>query len=223
MIHPSSVPSEFVGLARAFRARIGAEDDAVGRGVLEIMKPLHARRRRSATFRPADLQDAERQFRNLPSAGRLTLKIDRDRKGLLIEEIRAASGKMRFCEWADDAADLDIGINLISLEAVSWGRIGAFANIVCSVSLHALARRMQRGFNNTDAAILSEMKQLALLYPTIIDAMGDFSIGGDGGRWVGEVARTTTGGESVPALAIRSFTPAGALVTGTMFGAVAIA
>jgi hypothetical protein len=39
-----SVPFEFVGRARAFRARVGAEDDAIGQAVLQIMAPLTRRR-----------------------------------------------------------------------------------------------------------------------------------------------------------------------------------
>jgi hypothetical protein len=214
-----SVPAEFVGLARAFRARIGAE--AVGRSILDIMRPLQARRRKSATFRPADLQDAERQFRNLPSAGRLTLKIDRDRKGLLIEEIRAASGQFRFCEWADDAMDLDVGIVQVSLEAVSWGRIGAFANIIVSVSLHALARRYQRGFDTGDGAILAELKALALRHAEIADSMTDFAVPGDGGSWAGEVCKKAD--DLLPTLAIRSFIPSGAPTRGVAFAAAAYA
>jgi hypothetical protein len=37
------------------------------------------------------------------------------------------------------------------------------------------------------AAIQSEMRQLALMYPTIVETLGDFSIPGDGGVWVGEI------------------------------------
>lgn len=99
MVSPSPVPFEFTGLARLFRDRVGAEDDSIGRAVMQIMAPLTRRRARSKTFRPADLIDAERQFRQLPSAGRLSLKIDRDKHGLRIEELRCASGRVRFCSW----------------------------------------------------------------------------------------------------------------------------
>ena len=72
MISGPGVPAEFVGKARVFRARVGAEDAAVGQTIQHIMEPpLRTRRRRSATFRPETLIDAERQFRLLPSAGRL--------------------------------------------------------------------------------------------------------------------------------------------------------
>ena len=60
MISGPAVPPEFVGLARAFRARL--KDAEVGRTIQGIVKPLQARRKRSATFRPETLIDAERQF-----------------------------------------------------------------------------------------------------------------------------------------------------------------
>ena len=67
-----SVPAEFIGQARAFRARIGAGDPAVGLAIQRIAKPLEARRRRKATFRPETLIDAERAFRcEVPSGSRL--------------------------------------------------------------------------------------------------------------------------------------------------------
>jgi hypothetical protein len=211
------VPSEFVGRARALRARIGADDDAVGPAISRILAPLEARRRRSAIFRADQLIDAERAFRALPAVGRLSLHVQRDRHGLRIEEYRAAAGMVRFCEWSDAAAmDADVGIVRVELNAVSWGRCYVSGGIVVSVSLHALSRRYQRGFDTSDAAILAELKQLALMHPTIVESLGDFSIGGDGGRWCGEVGRNG----SAPLLAIRTFTPAGAPVTGTAFAAV---
>ena len=99
----------------------------------------------------------------------------------------------------------------------AYGVAAALGGIVVSVSLHAVARRMQRGFDTSDAAILSELKQIAMMYPTIVESLGDFSMPGDGGLWCGEVGRNG----SAPLLAIRTFTPAGAPVTGTAFAAVA--
>jgi hypothetical protein len=215
----SPVAFEFLGKARMFRDRVGAEDDAIGRAVMRIMAPLGRRRARSKTFRPADLIDAERQFQQLPSAGRLALQVDRDKHGLRIEELRVAAGRVRFCSWAGDAADQDIGIMRISLEAVLWGPAFVSGDLIASLSLHALGRRYQRGFNTSDAAILSELRAMALCHADIIQTLGDFAIAGDGGMWVGEVGLR----DSMPVMAIRSFTPAGAPVTGVAFGAVAYA
>ena len=221
MSYTPSVPPEFVGLARAFRARVGAEDDEVGQTIQRLVKPLTARRKRSATFRPETLIDVERQYRMLPSTGRLTLKVERDRKGLLIEEYRCAAGEFRFRAWNSDATDPDIGVVRITLVARHWQPVGFAGNIICSVSLHALARRFQRGFVTTDEAISSELRQIALRYNEIVESMGDFSVAGDGGRWVGGVVRTEVEGTWEPTLTLRSFTPFGAPVRGTAFAAVA--
>jgi hypothetical protein len=216
MIGPS-VPAEYTGLARAFRARVGAEDDGVGRAVLQIMAPLARRRLKSRTFRPADLIDSERAFRALPSAGRLALTIERDKHGLRIEELRCASGQIRFCSWADGSSDADVGIMRIELRAKSWGPAFVSGELIASLCLHALGRRYQRGFRTDDETILSELKQIALCQPDIVEAMGDFSIAGDGGSWVGEVGQR----DAMPVMAIRSFVPPGAPVSGTAFAAVA--
>jgi hypothetical protein len=179
------------------------------------MRPLQARRRRSKTFRPADLIDAERQFRALPSAGRLPLKIERDKHGLKIQELRCAAGKIRFAEWANDASDPDIGIMRIELTAVSWGPAFVAGDLIASLSLHALARRYQRGFDTSDAAILSELRAMAMCHADIVETLGDFAIAGDGGCWVGEVGLR----DGMPVMAIRSFKPAGAQVSGVAYGA----
>jgi hypothetical protein len=216
------VPPEFLGRARAFRARIGADDAAVGMAINRITAPLLARRRRKATFRPETLIDAERQFQfQVPAGARLTLKVERDRHGLRIEEFRVAAGEFRFCSWEDDAADADPGVVRVVLEATGWGAVGATANIVASVSLHALARRYQRGFDTSDAAILAELRELAMRHAAIVEAQGDFSMAFDGGSWVGEVARTEVAQVSCPVLAVRTFAPAGAPVRGTVFAVAA--
>ena len=111
----------------------------------------------------------------------------------------------------------DSGFTLL-FEALG-GRCCVSGGIVVSVSLHAVARRMQRGFSTNDETILSELRQIAVMYSTIVESLGDFSIPGDGGLWCGEVGRNG----SAPLLAIRTFTPAGAPVTGTAFAAVAYA
>lgn len=218
MSYGPSVPAEFIGRARAFRARVGAEDAAVGQTILKIMRPLERRRKRSATFRPEQLIDAERQFRQLPSAGRLALKIERDKRSLRIEEFRVAAGQFRFCSWTDGATDADIGVVKVNLSAVPWGPVGATGNIVASVSLHALARRFQRGFNTSDEAILSELRELAVRHVAIAAALADFSVACDGGSWVGEVAKIDVAEVSCPVLAIRTFTPAGAPTREAHFG-----
>jgi hypothetical protein len=211
------VPFEFVGRARAFRARVGAEDDGVGRAVMRIMAPLARRRLKSRIFRPGDLIDAERQFRNLPSTGRLALQVGRDKHGLKIQELRCASGKIRFAEWANDASDPDIGIMRIALEATSWGPAFVAGDLIASLSLHALGRRFQRGFDTSDAAILSELRAMALCHADIVETPGDFAIGGSGGNWVGTLGQR----DGMRVLAIRSFKPGDAAVTGTAYGAVA--
>jgi hypothetical protein len=200
-----------------FRDRVGAEDDAIGQAVLQIMAPLTRRRRKSRTFRSADLIDAERQYRQLPSAGRLSLKVERDKHGLRIEELRVAAGRVRFCSWAGDASDPDIGVMRIELQATSWGQCYVVGDLVASISLHALGRRFQRGFRTDDESILSELKALALCHADIVETLGDFSIAGDGGTWVGEIGLR----DAMPVMAIRSFKPAGSSVTGTVFGMVA--
>jgi hypothetical protein len=153
----------------------------------------------------------------LPSAGRLALTIERDKTGLRIEELRVAAGKIRFVAWEDGGSEVDVGIVRIELQAVSWKPAFVVGDLIASLSLHALGRRYQRGFDTSDAAILAEMRTIALCQPDIVEANGAFSIPGNGGSWVGEVGQR----DAMPMLAIRSFVPPGASVPGVAYGAVA--
>lgn len=105
----------------------------------------------------------------------------------------------------------------IELQAVSWGPAFVAGDLIASLSLHALARRYQRGFDTSDAMILSELKALAMCHADVVQTPGDFAIGGSGGNWVGEVGLR----DGMPVMAVRSFKPAGAQVSGVAFAAVA--
>ena len=62
---------------------------------------------------------------------------------------------------------------------------------VAVASLHAIARRFQRA-PGTDAQVLEEIGQLALRFPTIAPAGGDFVFAVSGGTWCGHVIESRT-------------------------------
>jgi hypothetical protein len=73
---------------------------------------------------------------------------------------------------------------------------------LADVGLHGLARRIERGRPNDDAAVLADLKSLADGWRAALAKGGDFSIPTpSGGKWLGSV----TAVKGAPMLAVRTF------------------
>lgn len=59
---------------------------------------------------------------------------------------------------------------------------------LASVSLHALARRFQRGSIVTDVAVTSDLRALAEACGRLVAQKGPFELSCANGRWIGRVA-----------------------------------
>jgi len=73
--------------------------------------------------------------------------------------------------------------------------------MIASVSLHALARRFQRGWTTTDAAVMEDLRALALWQ----GGGGEFSVPVADGFWVGSTRETTFAGQTQRSLLVRTF------------------
>jgi len=181
------VPREFVGRARDLRRRLGIADLQVGPGLTQALQPLQRRLDRRATLRADLLTDAERRWREaVPSFGRLVMVAARqDRRAPVFCELRAMAGKFRFESWPTGyEPGLILVLTLVELQcrALLTRQLN-----VAVVSLHALARRYQRGQDTTEAAIFSDLADLAP-YARTPDALGGtaFALPVHGGAWCGE-------------------------------------
>src|SRR5665647_1627305 len=76
---------------------------------------------------------------------------------------------------------------------------------LATISLHALARRYQRGFNNSDAAISTDLHALSRPPPGLLDNFGDFYIATESGFWVGPVVEIEDRGGPARILVARTF------------------
>jgi len=62
--------------------------------------------------------------------------------------------------------------------------------ILGAASLHALARRIERGRDRSDAGIFEDLAMLAFRWPETVDAGADeFLVATDDGNWAGSLAR----------------------------------
>jgi hypothetical protein len=197
------VPREFVGRARDLRRRLGIADAQVNAGLTQALQPLRRRLERRATLRGDLLADAERHWREtVPSFGRLVMVANRQdrRSPIIFCELRAMAGKFRFTSWP---AGYEPGLILVlTLVELQFKALLTRQLNVAAVSLHALARRYQRGSDTTEAAIFSDLADLAP-YARKQDAMGGtaFALPLPGGAWCGE--RVMVGDDLV--LAVRTY------------------
>jgi hypothetical protein len=183
----SKVPAEYRGMARVFRDEVRAADGRINRVIAVIMPPLHARLRRHPRLREEQIAVAAKLYtRDVPAAFRIgAIEICPDRARFSIGETRLTSTWMNSITW--DAREPGVAVARCSLALVS-GRLAAHWTPYALVSLHALARRIERGADRSHAALVRDLAVLA-------DAGDD----GDrvptpgGGWWRGSVVTVGSG------------------------------
>jgi hypothetical protein len=199
------VPVEFVGKARAFRRPLVADHPAAIAMVDRLALPFHARFRSRQPPTIGALAGLTHAWRErMPSSGRLHLVINTARARLTIVETRAAPATFRFDDW--DEGDVETAIVITSLTLIVSPELFRFGNTpVASVPLHALARRFQRGWDVSDAAVRADLAALACPCPDVLASGGEFTVPLADGCWVGTVTEIEARGEPARILVVRSF------------------
>ena len=205
------VTREFLGLARAFRTATVADHAASLAAVERIVFPLQARCQLRQPPGPRAYTQVMEWAERVPSIGRLDLKITNGQRGRVsVTEIRLAPSQFRFERWKGDGAD-DVVVVVRTKLMASAERVQFTSTSVACVSLHALARRYQRGWDNSNEAICRDLLTLANVPSEILERGGEFSTApvADGGRWLGRPTEVDEGGVPIVIAAIRSFLSAG--------------
>jgi hypothetical protein len=199
------LPREFLGLARAFRSAIAAEHRHAVTAAERIAIPLAGRVRLRQAPSPGAFAKVAATWRDqIGSAGRLDLKITATTKRLSIEETRAGPSEFRFLTWPEGDTETALVIAKTTLLA-SFERFRFDQVPVATLPLHALARRYQRGWDNSDAAICGDLRALAAPHPETLAAGEDFNVDVADGAWIGNVTEIQYRGEPLLILAVRSF------------------
>lgn len=186
----SAVPFEFIGLARCFRQRVVAADARVNAGMPLIVNPLRDRLRHKSTLRQHHAADAARAWpRAISDAFTLGVAAQRDRWDCTISEVRVSADRYRGTGWDDDATQLCV--NLLKYELTTTReRYALCVTPLATVSLHALARRFERGAGRDDAATLRDLTRLATVAATDADDGAPLptprEVPVTGGRWAGD-------------------------------------
>ena len=191
VLAPRNVLAEFTGKARQLHDAIAAKDEQCGRLISALATRLTDRIRRGNPIPRVDtlVGIASEWQRNMPQRGRLLLEIDLNRRGksLAIREMRVGASVFQSEEW--DTAECGLMVFGTVLEAAPFHfqfRVYSLAH----VGLHGLARRLQRGLDDSEAAVLQDLRALGEAHHTLADRPdgADFVVPLEhGGAWRGNV------------------------------------
>ena len=129
-----------------------------------LLEPVHYRLKRfpERKLRPEMLAAVVQGWRYMDARNfRLDLTAKLDRTRAMLTERRLVAGRMRRPgdpNWR--GAEDDVAVNAISLLVVG-NDAKLHTSTLCTFSLHALARRIQRGVDSDDAALLFDMDVVA--------------------------------------------------------------
>jgi len=196
----SRVPREFIGRARDLRRRLNEADARIETAVNRVMTPLLRRLDRRPALRPAMLIDAERHWRGIvPAFGRLEMEVDGNNlRSPCFVELRVVCGESRYADWSDNGLEPGVLVAWYSVEVAERAFESRLVSLA-SVSLHALARRYQRGQDTTEAAIFADLAALARDFRAVTSPR--FTVAVPGGVWVGESVNV----DAAQILAVRTY------------------
>jgi hypothetical protein len=155
---PPRVPvgAQWTGLARDIRRRIVAEDRLYDAALRRLTAPLRERLRRypGRCLRQQMLADIVTGWLNLPCRDwRLSCDARLDAKRASVVEVRLVAGTLQREDW--DGSEDDLGIQEMHLD-VDRARVSLDGRCLATLSLHAIARRLQRHPDGSIESLLHE-------------------------------------------------------------------
>jgi hypothetical protein len=206
----SDVPYEFVGQARLFCARIDVASKTASAAVMQIGTDARAIVQRRPTWRGEHFSGFERQWRQtIPDEGRIRLEIERSKRALIISELRLARATYEDIRWSQPSPEASVCLMLCTFRLTTPAAFESKRLAIATVSIHAIARRYQRGFDNTDRAIQADISELATNGSQRLGSGAEnqtFAIPCHSGQWVGTIETVRlSSGPDLPLLNVRSF------------------
>ena len=128
----------------------------------------------------------------MPAFGRASQKVLLERKWLSIVETRCIPQHYRQAEWEDDAREPGVSVVRIGMSIAPRRELSLAMYTLCSASLHALARRYQRGHPTSDDAIIADLHALAAAYERLRGPPegSGFAVDAASGQWLGNALDT---------------------------------
>jgi hypothetical protein len=199
------------GLARDFRRRVEVEDHAFLRITDALFRPIHARQAKhpERKIRAEQLAELARRWRvEPPKRFRVSFAASvRGPKGT-ISERRVIAEEMTEDAWNTPEPGLAIGDARIVADKDGARTTGG---TICVFSLHAIARRLQRGIGTSDADLIADMIPVAVHRFADLPEDAPVTIATDryGGGWRGRITMATNPGGAHGRLivAVRTWLP----------------
>ena len=194
------VPVEWIGRGRVLLNRIGKAHARWTKAAEALTEPLLPRDDFQPQFTQQSLRLLRARWQRLPEWGRLKMSTKIRDTSAQIVETRLIPFRMMMADWAEP--ELSVAVALFVVDMRLPATLTVSQQILAAVSLHALARRFERGEDRADRAVLRSLYPITSAWPEIVRAGGDFEIAAlGGGRWIG----TTMHMAGKPILAIRTF------------------
>ena len=204
-----NVPHEFIGQARLFCARIDAAAKLASATVLQICADARAVVQRRPTWRAEHFAGFERQWhQTIPDEGRIRLQIARSKRALTITEFRLTRSSYEDIRWSHPFPEDSVGLMLCTFRLSGRPQPSNVSGLQSrSSESSAIARRYQRGFDNTDRAIQTDISELTMNVCRLQDADGQsFAIQCPSGQWAGSIETVSlSGAPDQRLLNVRSF------------------
>jgi hypothetical protein len=204
----TNVPREFAGQARLFCARIDSAAKTASAAVQQIAAGAQAIVRRRPSWRPEHFAGFERQWRRtIPDEGRIGLVIERCKRALTIAEFRLSGSSYEDIRWSQRFPENSVSLMLCTCRLTTPAAFEIKRHAIATLGIHAIARRYQRGFDNTDRAIQTDISELALNVSQLLSASSQtFALPCPSGFWVGAIDTVSVSGSPDQRLLnVRSF------------------
>jgi hypothetical protein len=208
-LHAPAVGTEFMGRARQLRQEIEAEDRAHDAIVDRLMAPIRARFKRhpNRPLRQLMLNETIARWMAMePSDYRLSINARLDKGSAHLREVRLDTGRMKHPDWEN--AEEGLGASEITL-TVESNRARIRGRSLVAFSLHSIARRLERGADDSIEALLHDLylaTEAVSRCPLRVGADYRITTGEDGRGWRGRVLSVTAAnGLRTQVLSIRTW------------------
>jgi hypothetical protein len=194
------VGAEFVGLARVFRGLVQHVDQRVHDALVDIAQPLRKRLREHPRLRSEQASGALRLYHLLvPEQCRISIDAARHKTDFMVVEQRLMPSRLRHDDWGD-SEPAEPGISICKLYfGTKDGKVIHRVHPRVAVSLHAIARRVERGADRSHDALLAD---IAIL----VNADGeDVPTPASDGQWLGNSIIAQDDGKPCRLLNVRTW------------------
>jgi hypothetical protein len=205
-----NVPREFLGLARLFCNRVKDTTQSAADAVGQIAEDARRIVEKRPRWRPEHLVGFERQWRHsMPPDGRLSLEIERGKRELRISETRLIHSTYKDVRWSRPEFEQSVSLACYTFQLTTPTAYVVRRSALAIIGIHAIARRYERGEDQTDEAIAADISELASNHARLCITDGEiFALPSASGVWVGGIETVALpDGRAQRLLYVKSFLP----------------